>query len=581
MRYCPKCGVQVALEDVFCPYCGKALPSAPAELSTPQDSAQNGEDEPETVFNAKISLSETQNDEIGSPNSEYKRSSNPTPIQSETIGATAIPNYELESIAHETGDVPFEEIRESEADLAEDFDFQPASSNEPESSPENFFGEQNKAANSESSDFAQSAVQTADEQPEPSTLISHSLAPKPEPPESTPLLSNPDDVSVPRPTESNQPKDTPGAKSPKLKPLSDGTLLNNRYEIVRKIGGGGMGAVYLARDRNLGGVERAVKEMIQAYVDESQHEKAVEDFRREAILLSSLEHPAIPTIYDYFVDESENRFYLVMKYISGGDLAGRFRAAPDGLIDERTMTEWAIQIADVLDYLHNLETPIVYRDLKPSNIMIDGKNGRVMLVDFGIARWVNKEEKGVTAVGTMGYAPSEQYAGNAEPRSDIYALGATMFHLLTGSDPQNNPLMIFDFTKHPRPRQINPDISVEMEKILIRAVEYNANNRFASAAEMRDRLLDHLERIRAGRLTFAAPETVSRVSSVEPTFVQPQAAPTMAFCGFCGERIASNDMFCAYCGSKQPEAARVQAIAQTVFPSNKTTALLVVEYGIF
>ncbi len=90
--------------------------------------------------------------------------------------------------------------------------------------------------------------------------------------------------------------------------------------------------------------------------------------------------------------------------------------------------------------------------------MIDGNSGRVMLIDFGIARWINKEEKGVTAVGTMGYAPPELFSGNVEPRSDIYSLGSTMFHLLTGADPQSNPLLIFDFQKHPRPRQINPQL---------------------------------------------------------------------------------------------------------------------------
>ena len=199
---------------------------------------------------------------------------------------------------------------------------------------------------------------------------------------------------------------TDGKKS-QLKPLEEGILLNERYEIIRKIGGGGMGAVYLASDKNLGGVLRAVKEMVQSYIEEEQQEKAINDFKRESLLLTSLEHPAIPTIYDYFYDEKEGRFYLVMKYINGGDLASRLNSSSQGRIDEETVTDWAIQISDVLNYLHNRQPPIVYRDLKPANIMIDGNTGRVMLIDFGIARWINKEEKGVTAVGTMGYAPPE------------------------------------------------------------------------------------------------------------------------------------------------------------------------------
>jgi hypothetical protein len=129
--------------------------------------------------------------------------------------------------------------------------------------------------------------------------------------------------------------DSGGKKSAKLKPLDEGTILNGRYEIIRKIGGGGMGAVYLASDNNLGGVLRAVKEMVQSYIEDSQQEKAINDFKRESMILSTLDHTSIPTIYDYFYDEAESRFYLVMKYISGGDLAARLRAAPEGRIDEK------------------------------------------------------------------------------------------------------------------------------------------------------------------------------------------------------------------------------------------------------
>ena len=221
-------------------------------------------------------------------------------------------------------------------------------------------------------------------------------------------------------------------KHSKAKQLDAGTSLNGRYEIVRRIGGGGMGAVYLARDRNLGDAPRAVKEMIESHIDDTQHEKAISDFKRESLLLTSLEHPSIPTIYDYFYDDAAGRFYLVMKYISGGDFSSRLRNAPGGRVDEKNVTDWGIQIADVLHYLHTRPKPIIYRDLKPANLMIDGNSGRVMLIDFGIARWVTKQEKGVTAVGTMGYAPPELFSGQVEPRSDVYSLGATMFHLVTG-----------------------------------------------------------------------------------------------------------------------------------------------------
>jgi serine/threonine-protein kinase len=349
------------------------------------------------------------------------------------------------------------------------------------------------------------------------------------------------------------------------KQLEPGSVLISRYEIVRRIGGGGMGAVYYAKDRNLGDAPRAVKEMVQSNLDESQHEKAIGDFKRESMLLASLEHPSIPTIYDYFYDEAACRFYLVMKYISGGDFLARLRNAPGGRIDELTVTDWAMQVADVLHYLHTRPTPIIYRDLKPANLMIDGNSGRVMLIDFGIARWVQKEEKGVTAVGTMGYAPPELFSGKVEPRSDLYSLGATMFHLLTGADPQDNPLLIFDFTKHSRPRQINPALSNEMERILMRAVEYKPEGRFRSAAELRDALTQHLERLRAGLISYGAAVFTPERDGGQTTAVE------MVYCGFCGGKIAADDVFCAHCGARQPLAGAAAAIRAA-----RTTAQLVV-----
>lgn len=360
--------------------------------------------------------------------------------------------------------------------------------------------------------------------------------------------------------------DTDGRRSAKLKQLPEGTILNARYEIVRKIGGGGMGAVYLASDNNLGGVLRAVKEMVQAHIEEDQQEKAINDFKRESMILSTLDHPSIPTIYDYFYDAGEGRFYLVMKYISGGDLTSRLRSAPDGKIEELIVTEWAIQITDVLNYLHNQPTTIVYRDLKPSNVMLDGNSSRVMLIDFGIARNISqKEEKGVTAVGTMGYAPPELFSGNVEPRSDIYSLGSTMFHLLTGADPQSNPLLIFDFQKNPRPRQINSRLSDQIERILMRAVEYNADARFGSAAEMKAVLEEHLANLRSGNLTYGVTEAPVSVS----------LANQSVFCGFCGQRIVATDLFCAFCGAKQPIAQ--QGVHSEIYQKAAPTARLVIE----
>lgn len=365
-------------------------------------------------------------------------------------------------------------------------------------------------------------------------------------------------------TSSKPSRGTTGGHQPTVKQLPANTVLNGRYEIVRRIGGGGMGAVYLAKDRNLGDAPRAVKEMVESHLDPTQHEKAIGDFKRESLLLTSLEHPCIPTIYDYFYDDIRGRFYLVMKYISGGDLASRMRSAIGGRLDEKTVTDWGMQVADVLDYLHSRPKPIIYRDLKPANLMIDGNTGRVMLIDFGIARWVSQQEKGVTAVGTMGYAPPELFSGRVQPGSDIYSLGATMFHLLTGADPQDNPLLIFDFSKNPRPRQISPSLSSEMEQILMRCVEYKPEDRYRSAHDLRNELATHLEKLINGRVSYGMPAQALGTETVQVQTV---------YCGFCGGRIAADDVFCAHCGARQPLAA---VGASAMLHASRPTAKLVV-----
>jgi serine/threonine-protein kinase len=416
-------------------------------------------------------------------------------------------------------------------------------------------------------------VTSAPDQPEPApaepsgsletTYVDPESIEEPSAPLSSNSLGGSFTDNIATPGKSPTPKEgTTGGKRPSVKQLASNTVLNGRYEIVRRIGGGGMGAVYLAKDRNLGDAPRAVKEMVESHLDPAQHEKAIGDFKRESLLLTSLEHPCIPTIYDYFYDDKLGRFYLVMKYISGGDLASRMRAAVGGRLDEKTVTDWGMQVADVLDYLHSRPKPIIYRDLKPANLMIDGNTGRVMLIDFGIARWVSQQEKGVTAVGTMGYAPPELFSGRVQPASDVYSLGATMFHLMTGSDPQDNPLLIFDFTKNPRPRQIAPSISSEMEMILMRTVEYKPEDRFRTAGELRNELANHLEKLLSGRVSYGMPAPVSGIETVQVQTV---------YCGFCGGRIAADDVFCAHCGARQPldGVGTSSSLLHTVRPTAK------------
>src|SRR5262245_3304101 len=346
-----------------------------------------------------------------------------------------------------------------------------------------------------------------------------------------------------RMTNSKNPKHAPSQQ------LEPGTLLLDRYSIVARVGGGGMGSVYQARDKRLADRLCAVKEMIELFADQNQRAKAVEDFKREAEVLAQLDHPSIPTVFDYFIEAG--RYYLVMRWIGGGDLAEQMRLR-GGIVEEPAVTKWAIQISDVLHYIHSQKPPIIYRDLKPANLMLDDKTGRVMLVDFGIARIVRPTEKGVTAIGTMGYAPPELFAGKVEPRSDIYSLGATMFHMLTGSDPQDNPLLIFDFSKNPRPCQINPSISPEMERILMKMVAHKPEDRQSSALELMRALeaqrafLSSNPRVESPRRPITSPRSSSFPGPVAPSMRGVQApapvtpapappAPTAewVYCGHC------------------------------------------------
>lgn len=285
--------------------------------------------------------------------------------------------------------------------------------------------------------------------------------------------------------------------------LAAGTVLSNRYTIVKRLGGGGMGNVYLATDKHLSEAQRAVKEMIGRFSDEASKKKAIDDFGREASVLSSLEHPSIPTVFDYFTSE-DGRYYLVMKYIQGRDLEEELNAAKaigQNSLQEATVVTWAIQLCEVFDYIHSLDPPIIYRDMKPANVMLDSKLKRAMLVDFGIARVVAPTQKNVTAIGTMGYAPPELFAGKVEPRSDLYSLGATMFHLLTGEDPQANPLLLFDFSRFPRPMQINPALTKGIDEIIAKCVAHKPTDRFKSAADMKQALEKHKFALESGMLT--------------------------------------------------------------------------------
>jgi outer membrane protein assembly factor BamB/tRNA A-37 threonylcarbamoyl transferase component Bud32 len=277
------------------------------------------------------------------------------------------------------------------------------------------------------------------------------------------------------------------------------------------IGMGGMGSVYRARDMHFPNVTKlvAVKEMINSAPDPLVRQTIVQNFEREANLLATLHHPSIPRINDYF--SLDNRSYLVLDFIHGKDMEAMI-ADTNGFLPEEQVLGWAVELCDVLEYLHRHKPdPIIFRDMKPSNVMINS-TGDVVLVDFGIAKAFQTGIKG-TMIGTEGYSPPEQYRGEATPSADIYALGATIHHALTRRDPRLEPP--FSFAERPL-RRINTSVSSELEMVVNRALEYNPDSRFPSAADMKQALLGVAKKTGALGRMKAPTSPLEQVGGIKP-----------------------------------------------------------------
>jgi serine/threonine-protein kinase len=280
-------------------------------------------------------------------------------------------------------------------------------------------------------------------------------------------------------------------------------VLAGRYRIVRLLARGGMSAVYLAEDLRLAGAPVALKEMSGAFArgDTEAFARAVADFEREAKLLAGLRHPNLPRVSDRF--EQVGKHFLVMEYIRGQTLREAITHA-GGRLPLPQALEVVGQLCDVLGYLHRQQPPIIYRDLKPTNVMIEGlgdsgweseasglnphplsPNSRVVLIDFGIARFYRPGASSDTAVyGSLGYAPPEQYGrGQTDARTDVYALGVLLHHMLTGHDPAAAPFAL------PPVRGLDPAIPPRVAAAIERATESDPARRFADVAELRAALL--------------------------------------------------------------------------------------------
>lgn len=245
-----------------------------------------------------------------------------------------------------------------------------------------------------------------------------------------------------------------------------------------------MGSVYRARDLHFPNVIKlvAVKEMTNNAPDPLVRQTIIQNFEREANILVTLNHIAIPQIFDFFT--INERSYLVLEYVHGKDLEVVLQDNNAPLLEDNVIV-WAIELCDVLDYLHSYKPePIIFRDMKPSNVMVN-QQGRIILVDFGIAKNFITGQKG-TMIGTEGYSPPEQYRGDATPVADIYSLGATLHHLLTNHDPRMEAPFSFSERKI---RSINQNVSLELEIVIDTALQYNPDDRFQSVGEMKNALL--------------------------------------------------------------------------------------------
>jgi serine/threonine protein kinase len=316
-------------------------------------------------------------------------------------------------------------------------------------------------------------------------------------------------------------------------PLAIDTVLKNKYRVTHLVGGGGMAWVYQVEALPVGSQSLwALKELRPLTADLQELKDARRMFDQEVQILSRLDNPHLPEIMDFF--EEDGRAYLVMEFIWGESLEKRLEAANAPLLEAEVLN-WAVQLCDVLHYLHGQNPPIIFRDLKPSNVMVTN-TGVVKLIDFGIARTYKVGKKRDTvAMGSENYAAPEQWGkGQTDARSDIYALGATMYHLLANMSPTPSflptpPLPLAGY---------NPALSEATIKIIEKAMAEEPGERYQSALEMRQALLAALP------APYAAPVEAARAATPPPA--RPALPPRK--CPACGKENKPEARFCTGCG---------------------------------
>ncbi|MBK9281694.1 MAG: serine/threonine protein kinase [Candidatus Obscuribacter sp.] len=274
-----------------------------------------------------------------------------------------------------------------------------------------------------------------------------------------------------------------------------------RYRWLQMLGTGGMGVIYLAQDLYSDDAFRVVKHLSSTFSDPDEKAEAIRLFRREAAMLQRLNHPGVVRFHDHYFTE-EGKYYLVMDYVPGSSLETVINDF--GPFNDDDAVKVGIQICEVLEYLHDQDPPIIYRDLKPSNLMLTPE-GQIVFIDFGIARNFMPKES-ATRVVTAGYSPPEQYFGKPETRSDIYALGATLGHLLTGTRPK--PLTPTTVSQH------KPDVLPSLDALVKQMTSHAIDERPPSARHVRHLLYRCYQELHP---EFEIPDEVFKARTITTT----------------------------------------------------------------
>jgi eukaryotic-like serine/threonine-protein kinase len=302
-------------------------------------------------------------------------------------------------------------------------------------------------------------------------------------------------------------------------PLKADEVLRGRYKITRIIGQGGMGSIYLADDLRLEGRQCALKEVEHDRSLSTELLKQARDqFLREATVLARLDHPNLPKVSDFF--SVGGRDYLVMDFVPGKDLRALMNEARQKgeFLSERDVLNWASQLADALTYLHSQNPPIVHRDIKPSNLKLT-PSGLLKLVDFGLVKILASDEVTITILqgrGTALYTPLEQYGGDSghtDVRSDVYAFGATLYHLLTNHSPVEARELFLSPTALTPIRQLNPNISQRTERAIQWAMNLHPDERPQDVETFRRSLLGDWDPVTRPRAPLPTPTLADLVSS--------------------------------------------------------------------